>query len=139
MWTSIWAHILQLICIPNIPHFPVNPKKLHTWIEALANIGKYAKNKAHKIISKQATLNCKAAITKYRALLNLKPKVIHKRIFSPTTTNPLDCLRTQQRNILTNPNEIFHTQTTSFQRQAPLCDDETNHPTMCTCAVRKYP
>ena len=35
--------------------------------------------------------------------------------------------------------EIYHTQKTTFQRQAPLCDDITDHPQTCMCAIRKYP
>ena len=98
---------------------------------------------AHKIITKQTSINCRLAITKYRTLLNTKPKTIHKKIFQPTTLNSLDCLQNSQGNILTNPteiaNEIFRIQQTSFKKQAPLCDNTTDHPTTCMCAVRKYP
>ena len=116
---------------------------LHTWIEELATIGKNAKVDAHKIITKQTSINCKKTITKYRALLNSKPKTIHKKIFNPTPKNLLDCLQNSHGQTLVYPQdiaqEIYQTQQKSFQRQAPLCDDTTDHPDTCICAVRKYP
>ena len=134
---------LQTTQIPNIPPLPNNPAELHAWIEEIAKIGKNAKTEAHKIITKQTSINCKIAITKYRALLNAKPKTIHKKIFNPTNNNSLDCLQNRLGQILTKPqdiaNEIYQTQQLSFQRQAPLYDDVTDHHDTCTCAVRKYP
>jgi len=127
----------------NIPPLPTNPTEQAHWIEVIANIGRQAKTKAHKIIVKQTSINCKIAITKYRALLNIKPKTIHKKIFHPTIESSLDCIKNAQGDILTNPqyiaNEIYYTQQTSFQRQAPLCSDPIDHPSTCQCAVRKYP
>ena len=104
---------LQLIQNPNIPPPPINPAEIHTWIEEIANIGKNAKIEAHKIITKQTTLNCKKTIQKYRSLLNTKPKTIHKKIFHPITNSSLDCLQNSQGHIITEPNdiskEIYHT------------------------------
>ena len=126
-----------------IPPLPNNHANLHHWIEELANMGKNAKAEAHKITTKQTKINCKKTIHKYRILLNLKPKTIHKKIFQPTTTNSLDCLQNLNGHTLTQPTEIakeiYHTQQNSFQRQAPLCDDVADHPSTCMCAVRKYP
>ena len=134
---------IQLIQTPNIPPLPFHPMDIHTWIEQLANIAKNAKKEAHKIITKQTGLNCKKTITKYRTLLNIKPKIIHKKIFNPTTTSTLDCLQNPIGQIITKSEEIarkiYITQQKSFQRQAPLCDDITDHPSTCLCAVRKYP
>lgn len=64
-------------------------------------------------------------------------------IFNPTTTNTLACLQNSQGHIITKPDEIareiYHTQKLSFQRQAPLCDDITDHSNTCLYAIRKYP
>ena len=55
----------------------------------------------------------------------------------------MDCIQNPQGIILTNPtdiaNEIYRTQQSSFQRQAPNCDDIVDHPITCLCAIRKYP
>jgi hypothetical protein len=127
----------------NIPPLPTNDTEHILWIENLAVIGKKTKVEAYKITTKQALINIKTAIKKYRTLLNTKPKAIHKKIFQPTTENSLDCLQNSHGIILTNPkdvaSEIFHTQQSSSQRQAPNCEDTTDHPATCTCAVRKYP
>ena len=105
---------LQTLQTPNIPPLHTNPMELHTWVEELATIGKNAKADAHKIITKQTSINCKKAITKYRALLNSKPKTIHKKIFNPTTNNLLDCLQNNHGQILVKPldiaQEIYQTQ-----------------------------
>ena len=134
---------LQSLQTPSIPPLPTNPTDIHTWVEELAIIGKNAKVDAHKILTKQTSINCKKTITKYRALLNSKPKTIHKKIFNPTTNNILDCLENSHGQTLIYPQdiaqEIYQTQQKSFQRQTPLCDDTTDHPDACTCAVRKYP
>ena len=134
---------LQLIQTHSIPLLHIDPIELHTWIEEVANIGKNTKPKAHKIITKQTTLNCKAYINKYRNSLNTKPKTIHKRIFHPTTNNSLDCLQNPQGHIINEPKditkEIYHTQKISFKKQASLCDDTTDHPHTCMYAIHKYP
>ena len=121
------------------PPLPTNHTEHKQWIEDLANIGKTAKIKAYKIIAKQTMINCKIAITIYRALLNIKPKAIHK-----TNNQKLPRLHTKsQGNILTKPmdiaNKIYCIQQTSFQRQSPICDDTTYHLNTCMCAIRKYP
>ena len=127
----------------NIPPLPTNHIEHMQWIEALATIGKTAKIEAYKITAKQTTINCKIAIKKYRTLLNTKPKTIHKKIFQPTTESCLDCIQNPQGIIITNPtdiaNEIYQSQQTSFQKQAPTCDDTIDHPSSCMCAIRKYP
>ena len=134
---------LQLIQTINIPPLPTNPVDIHTWVEQLATIGKNAKKEAHKIITKQTAINCKISITKYRTLLNIKPKIIHKKIFHPTTTSMLDCLQNQHSQVITKSDdiarEIYIIQQKSSYRQAPLCDDIIDHPNTCLCAVRKYP
>jgi hypothetical protein len=126
-----------------IPPLPTNHTEQVQWIETLANIGKTSKNEAYKITAKRAMLNIKTAIKKYRTLLNTKPKSIHKNIFQPTTENSLDCIQNPNRTILTNPSDIAHeiyrTQQSSFQRQAPTCEDSIDHPDTCMCAIRKYP
>jgi hypothetical protein len=127
----------------HIPPLPTNHTEQTQWIETLATIGKTAKNEAYKFTAKQSMLNIKAAIKKSRTLLNTKPKSIHKKIFQPTTENSLDCIQNPNGNILTNPSDIAHeiyrTQKSSFQRQAPNCEDTIDHPETCTCAIRKYP
>jgi hypothetical protein len=90
----------------NIPPLPTNPTTHKQWIEDLAHIGKTAKIDAYKITSKQTSINCKIAIKKYRALLNTKPKTIHKKIFQPSTESSMDCIKDPHDNILTNPTEI---------------------------------
>jgi hypothetical protein len=110
----------------------------------IANIGRKAKIEAHKIIIKQTTINCKIAITKYRALFNIKPKTIHKKIFHPTIKSSLDCIQNSKGDILTKPediaNEIYYRQQASFQRQTPFCNtDSIDHPSTCQCEIRKYP
>jgi hypothetical protein len=139
------SDIKTLLSFHNVstPPLPTNPTAHKQWIEDLAHIGKTAKTDAYKITAKQTTINCKIAITKYRALLNTKPKTIHKHIFQPSTETSLDCIKNSQDNILTKPseiaNEIFRVQQASFQRQTPICDDTKNHPRTCKCAIRKYP
>ena len=88
---------LQLIQTITIPPLPTNPVDIHTWVEQLATIGKNVKKEAHKIITKQTSINCKITITKYMTLFNIKPKIIHKKNFHPTTTNMLDCLQKPTR------------------------------------------
>ena len=127
----------------NTPPFPTNCTEHRNWIETLAAIGKKAKIEAYKITTKQTMTNIKTAIKKYRILLNTKPKTIHKKIFQPTTENFMDCIQNPQGIMITNPtdiaNEIYRTQKSSFQRQAPNCDDTIDHPTSCLCVIRKYP
>ena len=127
----------------HIPPLPTNHTEQTQWIETLATIGKIAKKEAYKITAKQAMFNIKTAIKKYRTLLNTKPKSIHKKIFQPTSENSLDCIQNSNGTILTNPadiaQEIYRTQQSSFQREAPNCDDAIDHPDTCMCAVRKYP
>ena len=126
-----------------IPPIPTNQTEQTKWIETIANIGKIAKIEAYKITTKQTILNIKTAIKKYRTLLNTKPKTIHKKIFHPTTESCMDCIQNSQGTILTNPTDIAHeiykAQQSSFQRQAPNCDDTIDHPPTCLCAIRKYP
>lgn len=55
-------------------------KNTKQWIEDIANIGKNVKVEVYKIIIKQTTINCKTAITKYRALLNINLKLYTKNI-----------------------------------------------------------
>ena len=137
--------IQSLLRIPtiNILPLPTNQVQHIQWIDKLVTIGKNAKTQAYKIITKQTSINCRSAITKHRTLLNTKPKVIHKKIFHPTTTSSLNCIQSSIGNILTKPidiaNEIYHTQQKSFYRQVPLRDDPIDHPTTCTCAIHKYP
>ena len=118
----------------HIPPLHTNHTEQTQWIETLATIGKTAKNEAYKITAKQAMLNIKTAIKKYRTLLNTKPKSIHKKIFQPSTKNSLDCIQNPHGTILTNPldiaHEIYRTQQSSFQRQAPNCED-TMSPKWC--------
>lgn len=122
---------------------PTTSANLSGWIEDLATIGKTAKIAAYKIITQQTTISCKQTITKYRALLNIKPKTIHKKIFQPATESSIDCLHNFQGHNLTAPtdiaNEIYNIKQTSFQRQTPICDDIIDHPTTCMCVVGKYP
>lgn len=144
--TNLQNHpdIQPLILLHNLNHppLPTNPTEQAQWIDKIANIGQKTKIEAHKIIVKQTTANCKTAITKYRALLNIKPKTIHKTIFYPIIDSSLDCIQNAQGEILTKPqdiaNEIYYTQQTSFQRQIPLCSDPINHPNTCQCAISKY-
>ena len=133
---------LTLLTNLDIPTFPTNPTEYTQWIEKIANIRQKVKLEAHKIIPKKTVINCKNVITKYKALLNIKPKTIHKKIFHPTIESSLDCIQNSKGDILTRPqdiaNEIYSTQQTSFQRQIPLCSDTTDHPSNCQCAICKY-
>ena len=97
---------LQSIQDVNIPPLSTNLVDTHTWVEQLATIGKNAKNEAHKIIIKQTAINYKIVITKYRTLHNIKPKIIHKKKFHPTTTSMLDCLQSQHDQVITKTNDI---------------------------------
>jgi hypothetical protein len=135
-------NIFNLIYQPKFFPLPTNPTEHTQWVEQIANIGRKVKIETHKIIIKQITIKCKIAITKYRALLNIKPKTIHKKIFHPTIESSLDCIQNSKGDIPTKPediaNEIYYTQQTSFQRQTPLCSDSINHPNTCQCEIRKY-
>ena len=135
---------LTLLNNSNMSNLPTNPTKHTQWIEKITHIGRKTKIEAHKILVKQTAINYKTAITKYRALLNIKSKTIYKKIFHPTIESSLDCIRNSKGDILTKPqdiaNEIYSTQQIiSFQRQIPLCSDTTDHPSSCQCAIRKYP
>jgi hypothetical protein len=68
----------------NIPNPPNDPLLINEWIKILGTIEKTAKKNARDIITKQTTINCKKAISKYRNTLNLQPKRIHKVIFKNT-------------------------------------------------------
>ena len=83
---------LTLLNNSNILIIPINPTEHLQWIEKIANIGRKTKIEAHKIIVKQTAINCKTAITKYRTLFNIKPKIIYKQIFHPTIESSLDCI-----------------------------------------------
>ena len=137
--------IQSLILVPTINTMPLPTNQIEhiQWIDKQATIGKNAKIQAHKIVTKQTSINCRTAITKYKTLLNIKQKTIHKKIFHPTTANSLDCIQSSKGHILTKlidiSNKIYHIQQTSFQRQAPLYEDTIDHSNTCMCAIRKYP
>ena len=76
------------------------------WIKTLGTISKTAKKNAQDIITKQTTINCKRAISKYRNILNLQPKRIHKVIFKNNNNTTIDSIKDRQGNILTNPEDI---------------------------------
>ena len=104
----------QLRC----PSSPYKPHRTYIMDRKDSQHMKKDKTEAYKIIVKQTTINCKAGITKYRALLNIKPKTIYKKIFHPTIESPLDCIQNSKCDILTKPpdiaNEIYYTQQKSF-------------------------
>ena len=87
---------------------------------------------AHKIITKQTSINCKMAITKNRALLNIKPRAIHKKISHPTTRPPTKPTwtynyqpqRSSQRN-------IPHTKTTFHDKLCYAKILRTTHKHAC--------
>jgi hypothetical protein len=99
--TNLQNHLHTII--PNPPH---DPLLINEWINILGTIGKKAKKNARDIITKQTTINCKNAISKYRNTLNLQPKRIHKVIFKNMENTTLDSIRDRQGNILTNPEDI---------------------------------
>ena len=80
---------------------------INEWIKILGTIGKATKKNAHDIISKQTSINCKKAISKYRNTLNLQPKRIHKVIFKNIDNTILNNIIDRQDNILTNPKDII--------------------------------
>jgi hypothetical protein len=126
-----------------IPNPPIDTTLTNEWIKTLAEIGRKAKNNARDIITKQTTLNCKKAISKYRNTLNLQPKRVHKVIFKNTENTTLDCLKNKQGNILTNPEDIaeeIHIQQSILnQPTIPTCHHQPNHDQKCVCGVRQYP
>jgi hypothetical protein len=74
--------------------------------KTLGILGKKAKKSAQDIITKQTSINCKKAISKYKNTLNLQPKRIHKVIFKNTDNITIDSIKNRQGNILTNPEDI---------------------------------
>jgi hypothetical protein len=73
--TNIQNHLHTII-----PNPPNDPMLINEWIKTLGVIGKTSKKNARDIITKQTTINCKKAISKYRNTLNLRPKRIDKVI-----------------------------------------------------------
>jgi hypothetical protein len=116
---------------------------INDWIKTLGTIGKTTKKNARDIITKQTTINCKKAISKYRNTLNLQPKRIHKVIFKNTENTTLDSIKDRQGNILTNPKdiaeEIYIQQSILNQPATPTCHHQPNHDQDCVCGVRQYP
>jgi hypothetical protein len=76
-----------------IPNPPNDPLLVNEWINTLGNIGKIAKKNARDIITKQTSINYKKEISKYRNILNLQPKRIHKVIFKNTENTTLDSIK----------------------------------------------
>jgi hypothetical protein len=107
--------------------------------KTLETIGKTAKKNTRDIITKQTTINCKKAISKYINILNLQPKRIHKVIFKNTENTTLDSIKDKQGNILTDPKdiaeEIYIQQSILNQPATPTCYHDQN----CVCGVRQYP
>jgi hypothetical protein len=126
-----------------LPNPPNDPLLTNEWINTLGTIGKKAKKNAQDIITKQTTINCKKAISKYRNTLNLQPKRIHKVIFKKTENTTLDSIRDKQGNILTNPEdiakEIFIQQSILNQPFTPACHHQPTHDQECVCGIRQYP
>jgi hypothetical protein len=127
----------------NIPNPPNDPLLINEWIKILGTIGKTAKKNARDIITKQTTINCKKAVSKYRNTLNLQPKRIHKVIFKNTENTTLDSIKDRQGNILTNPKdiaeEIYIQQSILNQPTTPTCHHQPNHDQNCVCGLRQYP
>jgi hypothetical protein len=123
----------------DIPNPPNDPLLVNEWIKTLGNIGKTAKKNARDIITKQTSINCKKAISKYRNTLNLQPKRIHKVIFKNIENTILDSIQDRQGNILTNPKEIYIQQSILNQPAIPTCYHQPNHNLECVCGVRQYP
>jgi hypothetical protein len=121
----------------------MDPILKQEWIKTLGEIGKTAKINARNITIKQTSINCKKAINKYRNILNLQPKRIHKIIFKNTNNTISDNLRDRQGNILTNLEDIaqeIHTQQSILnQFVIPTCYHKPDHHKTCTCGVRQYP
>jgi hypothetical protein len=126
-----------------IPNPPNDPLLTNEWIKTLGTIGKTAKKTARDIITKQTTINCKKAISKYRNILNLQPKRIHKVIFKNMENTILDSIKDKQGNILINPEdiaeEIYIQQSILNQPTIPTCYYQPNHNPECVCGVRQYP
>jgi hypothetical protein len=126
-----------------IPNPPNDPTLINEWIKTFGTIGKTAKKNARDIITKQTTTNCKKTISKYKNILNLQPKRIHKVIFKNTENTVLDSIRDRQGNILTNPKdiaeEIYIQQSILNQPAIPTCHHQPNHNQNCVCGVRQYP
>lgn len=126
----------------NIPPLPTNLVEQKQWIEDLANLGKNAKGGAHKITSKQTAINYRTAITKYKTLLNIKPKTIHKWIVYATNNKSLDCIQNSQGNFLTKPTYNSHKNipylTNIILKTSTMCEDTIDHPNECMCTIRKY-
>jgi hypothetical protein len=102
-----------------------------------------SQEKCTRIITKQTTFNCKKEISKYKNILNLQPKRIHKVILKNTENTMLDSIKNRQGNILTNPEdiaeEIYIQQSILNQPATPTCHHQPNHDQKCVCGVRQYP
>jgi hypothetical protein len=126
-----------------IPTPPNDPTLLNEWIKTLGTLGKKAKKNARDIITKQTSITCKKAISKYINTLNLQPKRIHKVIFKNTENTTLDSIKDRQGNILTNPEdiaiEIYIQQSILNQPTTPTYHHQPNHDSKCVCGVRQYP
>jgi hypothetical protein len=134
---------LQNYQLPEIPNPPNDPLLVNEWIKTLGTIGKTAKKNARNIITKQTSINYKKAISKYRNILKLQPKRIHKVIFKNMENTILDSIQDRQGNILTNPKdiaeEIYIQQSILNQPVIPTCYYQSNHNPECVCGIRQYP
>jgi hypothetical protein len=134
---------LQNHQLAKIPDPPNEPLLINEWIKTLGTIGKTAKKNARDIITKQTSINCKKAISKYRNTLNLQPKRLHKVIFKNMDNITLDSIQDRQGSILTNPKdiaeEIYIQQSILNQPTIPTCYHQPNHNLEYICGVRQYP
>ena len=61
--------------------------------KTLGTIGKVAKKIARDIITKQTSINCKKAISKYRNIFNLQSKRIQEIVFKNKENTTLDNIK----------------------------------------------
>ena len=126
-----------------IPNPPNNPLLINEWVKTLRTTGKTTKKNAHYIITKQTSINCKKATSKYRNTLNLQPKRIYKIILKNMEYTTLDSIKDRRGNILTNPEDIaeeIYIQQSIFNQPAiPTYHHQPNHDPECICGVRQYP
>lgn len=102
------------------PPTTYDPLEIQSWLDNIANIAKCAKVEARKITNAQTSQNCKKAIQKYKALLNKKPKTIHKRIFNHQNSTPLDGLIDKDGNLATHPEDIANVIHSTDQLLSPM-------------------
>ena len=118
--------------------WPITPRMVNSH----SNLAKMANKNTRNITSKLTRKNVQKAITKYRHLYNIAPKIINHKIFKHNDTPLLKSLLDCNNYILTNPkdiaNEIYTQQSIINKSIIRICYHQPDHDPECICRVCQY-